>query len=536
MYACSEEDTQPAAIPDETKPTIIIVEPTDLTNPLRATVTVKAEATDDTGIAKVEVFVDGISIASTTSSPVEASWDTKTVTDGSHVIKVVAEDIEGNKDEKSLTVEVKNILFRFTIGANYLNEETEGWIFISDKVGITFDLKQMKNSETITFNTPEGFTLDKEYSFTRLESSFYDYGFASNTIFYIATYTSVASNDFIIRNEEASNSSIIGSHTLVINNVPTMDLVYNVISLGAKSGNFIGSWDFGTRPIIADLTKSPADIIYYILGQEEELLEMNNSPLFYRNTAALAGEDEEVDYTSLLSMDYITFDFPDATRSRYSIMYTPTAGEYENLVYVYGQRNSVTPTELKVYIPDIVFPEYLIQTSYESAEGSFSYQKVLTQPSNDFRKLNGAINSFDYSNKKLTIEASGTFKYLTSDANHFESVGDASYYYDWLVVAPNETKSETPLPEIPTELLTLYPKLASIEFNFESATLLERDGIVDYSDWVKLRFSDKSIYTKSKESLSRTQYFLPSGGRVDNNVKNHVPRTDDLGPINPARK
>lgn len=60
------------------------------------TVTVKASATDNVGVDRVELFVDGVRLATDSSAPYEFRWDTTKVANGSHTLTAVAYDAAGN--------------------------------------------------------------------------------------------------------------------------------------------------------------------------------------------------------------------------------------------------------------------------------------------------------------------------------------------------------------------------------------------------------------------------------------------------------
>jgi glucose/arabinose dehydrogenase/chitodextrinase len=60
-------------------------------------ITVTAAATDDTGIAGVQFYVDGTAVGpEDTAAPYAANWDTRTATNGAHTITARARDLSGN--------------------------------------------------------------------------------------------------------------------------------------------------------------------------------------------------------------------------------------------------------------------------------------------------------------------------------------------------------------------------------------------------------------------------------------------------------
>ncbi len=82
-----------------------------LTNPangstVSGTLTITTAASDDIGVASVEVFVDGTSLGFDTGAGVV--WNTATVADGSHTISATATDTIGQTATASITVTVAN--------------------------------------------------------------------------------------------------------------------------------------------------------------------------------------------------------------------------------------------------------------------------------------------------------------------------------------------------------------------------------------------------------------------------------------------
>ena len=80
-----------------------------LTNPANGSVisqpiTIDATASDESGIAKVEFFIDDQRVAGITAAPFSYNWNTNNSTDGDHSIRVVATDIAGRISEQTATV------------------------------------------------------------------------------------------------------------------------------------------------------------------------------------------------------------------------------------------------------------------------------------------------------------------------------------------------------------------------------------------------------------------------------------------------
>ncbi len=93
---------------DTQSPTIAITSPTagaTISNQIAIAVT----AMDNVGIAKVEHYIDGNLIGTSTVAPYGISWDSKSVADGNHVLSAKAFDTSGNSATSvNVGVVVKN--------------------------------------------------------------------------------------------------------------------------------------------------------------------------------------------------------------------------------------------------------------------------------------------------------------------------------------------------------------------------------------------------------------------------------------------
>jgi thermitase len=93
---------------DTTPPTAQITAPL-AGNTVTSTIPVKVSASDNVGVTKVELYLDGALAASSTSASPSFSWNTTTSTNGSHVLKAKAYDAAGNVGSSlAVTVTVQN--------------------------------------------------------------------------------------------------------------------------------------------------------------------------------------------------------------------------------------------------------------------------------------------------------------------------------------------------------------------------------------------------------------------------------------------
>ncbi len=92
--------------PDTTPPTVSITSPT-IGQTVAGTVPITATASDNVGVAKVEVYINGLLRGTDTSSPYSFSWVTTSYSNGSNTLSAVAYDAAGNK--KTSTNVILNI-------------------------------------------------------------------------------------------------------------------------------------------------------------------------------------------------------------------------------------------------------------------------------------------------------------------------------------------------------------------------------------------------------------------------------------------
>jgi len=91
---------------DGTAPTVSISSPANGAV-VTGRVSILATASDESRVAAVEFYVDGVLIGRDTGSPYSAGWNSRKAGSGSHTIMVRALDAAGNKAEKSIVVQVK---------------------------------------------------------------------------------------------------------------------------------------------------------------------------------------------------------------------------------------------------------------------------------------------------------------------------------------------------------------------------------------------------------------------------------------------
>lgn len=93
----------PLPAPDGTAPSVTISSPLNNAQ-VGSRVTIKAQATDDTNVTKMEVYIDGTLQASSSTASISTKWRTTKASRGFHTILVKAYDAANNVGQSSVTV------------------------------------------------------------------------------------------------------------------------------------------------------------------------------------------------------------------------------------------------------------------------------------------------------------------------------------------------------------------------------------------------------------------------------------------------
>ncbi|GFO63689.1 Ig-like domain-containing protein [Geomonas paludis] len=95
-------------VKDTIAPTVSITSPANRTT-VSGVVTIKASASDNVGVTKVEFYIGGRYLTSLGSAPYSYAWDTTKVSNSTYVVTAIAYDAAGNKKQSSnVYVTVKN--------------------------------------------------------------------------------------------------------------------------------------------------------------------------------------------------------------------------------------------------------------------------------------------------------------------------------------------------------------------------------------------------------------------------------------------
>ncbi|GAB6067761.1 hypothetical protein JCM13664_10800 [Methylothermus subterraneus] len=95
--------TTQAAVQDTVPPRVAISSPPDGSK-VGTKVTIKASASDNVGVASLQLLIDGKLVASTNTSSLSYNWNTRSVSPGTHTIRADAVDTSGNGASQTVSV------------------------------------------------------------------------------------------------------------------------------------------------------------------------------------------------------------------------------------------------------------------------------------------------------------------------------------------------------------------------------------------------------------------------------------------------
>jgi thermitase len=131
---------------DTTAPTLTISSPSD-GSVVSGLVGINVSATDNTGVSRIELYLDGVLFAQSNSASASFSWDTLNSTDGTPSLEARAYDAANNVGSKFISVEVRNSPVEDAIAPSVaitspsnnssLGRTTKISISASDNVGIS---------------------------------------------------------------------------------------------------------------------------------------------------------------------------------------------------------------------------------------------------------------------------------------------------------------------------------------------------------------------------------------------------------------
>lgn len=457
------------------------------------TVTLSVNATDNDGIEKVEIYIDGTLTSTLTASPFELSWDTNTATDGIHTIKAVVTDKSGNVTEKQISVNVKNILVSFSIPADKLwsgESYTErGFVFLSNDQGKVIASLEYENGKSYTLKNGE-FTGDKFF----LSEVIIRSGANINENRIWSFLQIERGTKWVLLHEESDDETYAGSATLTFSNrIP--DAMYSTASNG-DSPNVSKTSD------VIRLHQSPSDL--YVVRYDYEGAV---APLYRLYSGITVNATTAIDLSKVnIPLSKATVNLPEGTSyTNVEIKGYTTSDSYKLGYRIAELGKTTSESQYSFYYPGTAFPSYYSEIFIETDDFSYSMgaKKILSEV-----KLLAKDVAFTFSDSKLSYSATGDFDFLFA----VMSKDDAR----WVLILPKGTNVSIPALEVPDQLkgFVLPSFGAPTEY-----TVSDLGEITSYSDLIAFipssTYSVGELYRDGKDYIDINYNVSSKGGRVN---------------------
>jgi len=376
-------------------------------------------------------------------------------------------------------------LFTFTTTEEYVYPNYENWFFISDADGNVVDVQQVQNNETYKVKTAPAHQDGARYI---LSTVHYRAGTSGVSDFLrIYSYQEVLPGSYTLFKYPSTGPEIVGTHQLVIHNYPG-DEYFTTGAFGENVGSdgggpVAGTTDFKVNSVLASPT---VDVTYYILLNQPAVPK-------YLRLKGVTDCTKEVDYSNLLDMNlHATLSLPGVINSTWSLSAFSSSGNEINVFNDFGNLVSENFETVNVYVPELIYPRYTSQVSYEKNKVGYSYTMEGTQPFVTYKELDSDVISFTMADNKMEIELSKPTDEF--DVSGFSTVPGPNHPFNllWIILAEGKTHISAIVPTIPDKLIEAYPQLGEAEFNYDTYSMTESTLITNYDDMIKNIFSSKT--------------------------------------------
>jgi hypothetical protein len=427
------------------------------------TVNVALNASDDNGVHKIEVLVDGAVITTLETAPYEYSWDSNSVPDGEHTVTVIAYDQSGNKQTAEIKVIVKNVLVSTTIGSDILNEDEgyskRGFIFLSDEAGKLIAFKEYQNGEKVelkstTFNGQTFYLTESilETSLDREEIRFFTYPVVKR------------GSNWIVFDEHDTDPNYVGTASLNFSNAASG---YEYITSTNGDISWVNEMDPSAE---SRLLKSPSKLLVVKAGFETGA---SHYKLF---TNIVTGNNVTINLNQVTEpLSLATAALPAGTEyASVDLIGYPVANDFTEgyeIDGIHGQNGD--GTQMSIRYPGNAFPMYYSECYYETSNVYFSSASRTTL--HDFTPF-----EYDFSvtmnDSAMTYTASGNYDVFIP----YYYQDEAFSWMSWAFILPLGADKTVVVPELPTQLEEYYS--IDMSTNPSVYTIADFEGMSNYDD------------------------------------------------------
>ncbi len=230
-------NVQNAPAADTTAPTVTLTSPAAAAT-VAGTITLSATATDDVGVTSAWFTVDGSTIgAEDTAAPYQMSWNSSTVSNGTHAIRAFARDAAGNTAGSSTTTITVNNTVADTTAPTVAVSSPSGGATVSGNVTVTATASDNVGVSSVQF-TLDGANL----------------GSADTTSPYSITWSTTGTSNGshtlrAVARDAAGNSSTSSAVTVTVNNG---DKTAPTVTMSSPNANATVSGNVTVRATASD--------------------------------------------------------------------------------------------------------------------------------------------------------------------------------------------------------------------------------------------------------------------------------------------
>jgi hypothetical protein len=495
---------------DKKAPQITLTSP--VTQPfVKSIIKIEGSVADESAIETINIFVGDVLLTSlTNTNAFSFDWDTKTVTDGNHTIRITAIDNQAN--ETSVTREVK--VFNYFITLNVVNplvpSDVKFWYLISTYDGTLIQTKPYVPAETkIRFETPDNFNADERYVLSTFQyiDKFEDY---PAQIRYLAEGGFPPGESTVSpRHIHPSSGSTTHrkTHTMTIQNVPTFAQVF----LSGTTGS--------VATAVNKIARIEMDFYANTLNSYVSLsLSINEVPRFKYFSGLQDKGTTQSDFNDFTPMVGNTLAaLPNATFTS-GYVYGITASEYNQSNPLWGYVG-MSKLEHYLYNPPGTYLEYIYAARENAPNETNFFQHIGAQAPSAVLRSNGTVNSYTMKERTLTLQTSGVYDMVSVTGSLYKDFFGERTLYHWSVQFPDGNNHSITIPQLPSALAIYeFPDLGSIAFT--SAYFIDYSGFNGYQKMRNFQLANPevSLYTVSKDYVTKTIALPSTGGRLKNDL------------------
>jgi hypothetical protein len=266
--------------------------------------------------------------------------------------------------------------------------------------------------------------------------------------------------------------------------------------------------DFGPSGLIdrdVAMFKSASDLYFTLTPLPA------GEPVYNYLPSVTAGESTSFSYNDMKSMDKQKISLTSPALQYYVYIYGPRGNDLQDLEVFKSSSTSAT-AEIPYFLPGSSFSEYLYNVQFDLEGGTHGIYSHSNTPLTSIQTLNTTVSKSTYSNRKLSITATGEYDVASVSAGRNSFTQDFYKLETFYLHLPYGISS-VGVPQFPEEILA-YEMYSAEEAEFSFASFSDYEGISGIADYQnKIVFSSDNISRYQRDRLYKTIPITTSAGR-----------------------